>query len=178
MVNLLWDNIFKRDKEKKDISTILAGNYLFENLSPRELVFVQDIIHARNYRPGEVIFSQGEAGVGMYIIVKGAVNMTVEDLHSSENANRVFVTRLGQSDFFGEIALVEKNSRRTATATAVDEVTLLGFFKPDLYEIIDRNPRTGVKIVTRLAEVLGRRLRETAESFSELKREIKNLKSN
>ena len=178
MVNFLWDNIFKKDQGKKDIASVLSSNYLFETLSPREIMFVQEIIHARNYRPGEVIFSQGEAGVGMYIIVKGSVNMTVEDLHSSDANNRVFVTRLSQSDFFGEIALVEKKSRRTATATAVDEVTLLGFFKPDLYEIIDRNPRTGVKIVTRLAEVLGRRLRETAESFSELKRELKNLKNN
>lgn len=176
MVNYLWDNLFRRGSKESEVETVLAENYLFRVLSKAELSFVRSLVHLRNYRSGEPIFRQGELGVGMYIIVRGHVNITVEDLRATdESARNVFVTRLAKGDFFGEIALVEQTGRRTATASAADEVTLLGFFKPDLAEIIERNPRTGVKILTRLGEVLGRRLKETAERFTEVKRELKEL---
>ena len=179
MVSYLWDNFFRKNQKNEQIESILSENFIFRTLTPSELHFVKQLVHYRSYRPGEIIFRQGELGVGMYIIVKGAVNITVEDLQaSSESAGDVFVTRLGTSDFFGEIALIEQTGRRTATATAADEVIVLGFYKPDLAEIIERNPRTGVKIVSRLAEVLGHRLKETAERFTELKREVKEMNSN
>ncbi|RME14925.1 MAG: cyclic nucleotide-binding domain-containing protein [Bdellovibrio sp.] len=177
MVNFLWDNFFRKGHKENSVISTLSQNYMFEVLSPKELKFMEQIVHVRNFRPGEVIFSQGELGVGMYIIMKGSVNIFVEDPYAADpSQKRTFITRLKQGDFFGEIALVEKNGRRTASATAVDDVTLIGFFKPDLYELIDRNPRTGVKILTRLSEVLGRRLKETSEKFSELKRELRQLK--
>jgi CRP-like cAMP-binding protein len=176
MVNYLWDNLFKRDDRKQEIEAILKENFIFKILSKFELYLVRDLVHYRTYKPGECIFSQGELGVGMYIVAHGTLNITVEDLHSlNENNRTVFVTRLSHGDFFGEISLVEQTGRRTATATAADEVVLLGFFKPDLVELIDRSPRTGVKILTRLGEVLARRLKETAERFTEVKRELREI---
>jgi CRP-like cAMP-binding protein len=176
MVNFLWDNLFRRNAHQDDVVKILGENYLFKTLSPGELNFLKDLVHTRIYKPGESIFQQGELGVGMYIVAKGTVNITVEDLHAREpNERNIFVTRLTSGDFFGEISLVEQAGRRTATAAAADEVILLGFFKPDLEEVVERNPRTGVKILTRLGEVLGRRLKETADRFAEVKRELKDL---
>jgi CRP/FNR family cyclic AMP-dependent transcriptional regulator len=176
MVNYLWDNLFRRNQADEEIETVLSENYLFKVLNKSEIQFIKSLVHHRVYRPGEPIFTQGELGVGMYIVVKGTVNITVEDLHTlDDNQKNVFVTRLSPGDFFGEISLVEQTGRRTATATAADEVVLLGFFKPDLAEVIERNPRSGVKILARLGEVLGRRLKETAERFTEVKRELKEL---
>lgn len=179
MVNYLWENIFKRSSREQEIYQILSDNYLFKILSKSELVFLQDLVHVRSYKPGEPIFTQGELGIGMYIVMHGIVNITIEDLHTLDESKRnVFVTRLTTGDFFGEISLVESAGRRTATATAADEVTLLGFFKPDLSEVVERNPRMAVKILTRLSEVLGRRLKETAEKFTEVKRELKEIGQN
>jgi CRP/FNR family cyclic AMP-dependent transcriptional regulator len=176
MVNYLWDNLFKRGDRNEEIEVVLSENYIFKVLSKPELRFVRDLVHYRIYKPGENVFTQGELGVGMYIVMQGSLNITVEDLHSLDQNNRtIFVTRLSRGDFFGEISLVEQAGRRTATATAADDVVLLGFFKPDLAELIERSPRTGVKILTRLGEVLGRRLKETAERFTEVKRELREL---
>ena len=112
----------------------------------------------------------------MYIVVQGTINITVEELHTVDEVQRnVFVTRLSRGDFFGEISLVEPAGRRTATATAAEEVALLGFFKPDLSEVIERNPRAAIKILSRLSEVLGRRLKETADRFAEVKRELRQM---
>jgi CRP/FNR family transcriptional regulator, cyclic AMP receptor protein len=176
MVNYLWDNLFKRGSRDQDIEAVLSENYIFKSLSRAELHFVRNLVHYRVFKPGERVFSQGELGVGMYIVVQGTLNITIEDLHILEEHNRkVFITRLSRGDFFGEISLVEQAGRRTATATAADDVVLLGFFKPDLAEVIERNPRTAVKILSRLGEVLGRRLKETAERFTEVKRELREL---
>lgn len=176
MVNFVWDNIFKRAERGKDLLHILSENYLFETLTKAELKFVKEMVHVRNYRPGEVVFRQGEIGVGMYLIASGSIDILVEDIPSDKPEKQtVFVTRLGSGDFFGELSLVEENGRRTATAVASVETMLVGFFKPDLLEIVERNPSTGVKIVTRLAEVLGKRLKETTVKVTELKREVRRI---
>ncbi len=176
MVSYLWDNLFRNSNKEQQIDNILKENFIFKTLTDRELSFVRKMVHYRTYRPGEPIFKQGELGVGMYILVKGHVNITVDDHGRGPNHEKnTTVARLGSGDFFGEIALVEQVSRRTATVIAADEVSVLGFFKPDLAEILERNPQTGIKILSQLCEVLGRRLKETAERFTEIKRELKEL---
>lgn len=176
MVSYLWENLFKKEEKQKDVINILRANHLFENLTKKELQFVKELVHLRAFRPSEPIFRQGEVGIGMYIIVKGTVDVYVEDLQTDEQGKQsVFVTRLTSGDFFGELSLVEDNGKRTATAIATEETLLLGFYKPDLSEIIERNPSTGVKIVLRLSETLGKRLKETANRVTELKREIKKF---
>ena len=178
MIKFLWENLFKIEEEERDLTNLLKANYLFRELTNKELKFVRKIVHIRTYKPGEIIFKQGELGIGMYIVAQGLVNIMVEDFSAKEENKHTFITKLHRGDFFGEIALVEKNGKRTATAVARDNVTLIGFFKPDLEEIVNRNPLTGVKIVSRLGEVLGKRLKETADKFTELKKELKVQKIN
>lgn len=110
----------------------------------------------------------------MFIIVNGSVDVTVESATiDSPTDEATYVTRLKHGDFFGEIALIEENGRRTANAIAHNEVTVLGFFKPDLAELVDRNPVTGIKVYKKLSQVLGRRLRETSNKITHLKKRIK-----
>jgi CRP-like cAMP-binding protein len=176
MVNFLWDNIFQNKMGEGEIETALKNNYLFKILNSSDIKFLKDLVHRRVYKTGEKVFTQGELGIGMYIVVKGSVNITIEDTQTLENTQKnIFITRLTEGDFFGEISLVEQSGRRTATASAADEVVLLGFFKPDLNEVIERSPKMAIKILTRLSEILGRRLKETADRFSEVKRELKEL---
>lgn len=176
-MNILWDNIFRKSDKENDIRTVLKDNALFRDLTERELSFVQDIVHVRRYHAGEAVFRQGEVGVGMYVIVKGRVEIFITDPDAAnEDFRDIYITQLLDNDFFGELSLVEENGRRTASAVARDETVLIGFFKPDLTEILERNPSTGVKIVLRLAEVLGRRLKETTDKVSELRKSLKELR--
>ncbi len=72
----------------------------------------------------------------MYIISRGSVDIIYED-------NRI--TTLKTDDFFGEIVLVEDRGVRTATAMAKEDTQLIGFFKPDLIQIMNQQPEIGVK---------------------------------
>lgn len=176
-MNYVWENIFRRSKKEQEVRSVLRENLLLQDLSERELRFVEQIIHVRHFHPGEPVFRQGELGVGMYVIVKGRVEIFVSDhTTTNEEGREIFITQLVPGDFFGELSLVEENGRRTATAIARDQTTLIGFFKPDLMEILSRKPDTGIKIVFRLAEVLGKRLKETTDKVSELRSALRELR--
>ncbi len=179
-MNYLWDNLFRRRKKDDDTRTILRENILFQDLGERELRFVEGLVHVRRFHAGEPVFRQGEIGVGMYLIAKGRIEIFVNDPNvtpnGTEEMREIFITQLITTDFFGELALVEDGARRTASAVARDDSVLIGFFKPDLTEVLARSPEAGIKISLRLAEVLGRRLKETTEKVSELRRAIKDLR--
>jgi CRP-like cAMP-binding protein len=170
-MNYQWDNLFRKGARQQTLSQRLQENTLFQDLTHHELRLLEKLVNRRQYRPGEVIFRQGDAGVGMYIIFKGRVNIYVEDVNPNTSqvaTNQVTTLRVG--DFFGDLALVDPDNRRSASAIAAEETELIGFFKPDLIEVTQRSPATGVKILWRLGEVLGIRLRETTNKITEIKK--------
>ncbi len=173
-MNSLWDNIFKPKFISNKITDALKENYIFSDLNPAQLHFVQDMLHIRQYKAGEIIFRQSEIGYGMYIILKGHINIYVSgDSFDQTEANKEqLITSLHPKDFFGELSLVQKNNVRTATAVAVTDTEVLAFFASDLEELIDRKPNIALKLIRKLAEVLGRRLTETTEKISQFKKEV------
>ena len=173
-MSYMWENLFRKPDESAQVNEALRHNYIFQSLTRRQMALVQDTVHVRAFKPGEMIFRQGEIGVGMYILLRGALEIFVEQMIEEDLPARTqLVTRLRAGDFLGELSLVETNSRRTATAIAAEESLLIGFFKPDLFEILERQPATGVKILLRLSEVLGRRLKETTQKVTELKEDLR-----
>ena len=160
-MNKLWENIFKlRQKNTDEIDKILLNISVFQDLKHRELRTIKRILHRREYRKDELIFQQGDVGLGMYIIVKGTVEIVC-------NPGRYILAELSDGDFFGELALLD-DAPRSATAVTKTPCTLLGFFKPELLDIINRNPKLGGKILFRLAWTIGERLKSTNEQLREM----------
>ena len=177
MVSDLWVNLFKKNNEEDNYLTVLKKNILFETLDKTELHFISKAVHERSYRTGEVIFHQGTLGTGMYVIVKGSIDIFTKDTDMANKTptQNVHIAHLISEDFFGELSLVEENSKRTATAIAAEDTLLIGFFRPDLIEILDRNPTVGGKIAFQLAKVLFRRLQATTDKVTHLKKDLKVL---
>ena len=163
--HFLWTDLFRTVKPCKinPLNTFLNKNILFKSLTPRELAYVSSLVYERVYQPGESVFKQDDRGLGMYMIAKGRVAIKSQSIEGDTH-----ITTLGEDSFFGEIALVEPESLRSASATAVERSVILGFFKPDLLTILDRNPAIGVKILFQLSGVLSRRLIETTEKVTQL----------
>src|SRR5580698_7450754 len=112
MPNFLWDNLFRDSRKEKTLRQKLKSNYLFKDLSHPQLQLLERIVNVRSYRPGEIIFRQGDVGVGMYIISAGVVNIYVEEVEpSTGEVKSTHVTQLEPGDFFGDLALVEENGR-------------------------------------------------------------------
>lgn len=160
-MNKIWENIFKlRQKNINETDKILLSIPVFQDLNHRELKTIKRILHQREYRKYEEIFRQGDVGLGMYIIVKGTVEIIC-------NPGKYLLAELHDGDFFGELALLD-DAPRSATAVSTTPCTLLCFFKPELLDIINRNPKLGGKILFRLAWTIGERLKSTNEQIKEL----------
>ena len=140
---------------------LLQRCFLFSVLAKKDIRFLEKMVHHRKYQAQETIFNQGEVGMGFYIIKSGVVDIYVESLGQSGERKKDLVQTLKFGHFFGELALVEENEIRTATAIARTETRLVGFFRPELFEIINRSPTAGARIALRLAEIMGRRLKES-----------------
>lgn len=142
----------------------LRENVLFNTLTQKELLFLSSLVYERVYEPGEVVFRQNDRGLGMYVIARGAIQIKAVTLDEGE----VEIARLEKGSFFGELSLIDQDNIRSATAMALERTVLIGFFKPDLVEILDRKPAMGVKIMHQLAAVLGKRLVATTDRLGEL----------
>jgi CRP/FNR family transcriptional regulator, cyclic AMP receptor protein len=166
--HFLWADLFRRGKStQRKVAQILKENILFCTLIPRELSYLSSLVYERVYQPDEPIFQQNDRGIGVYVITKGRVA-----IQSHTPQAEVLVTILHEGSFFGEIALVDPDNVRTASAIALERSIIIGFFKPDLSEILERKPAMGVKILFQLATVLGHRLIETTEKITQMTRNL------
>ncbi len=167
-----FKDVFKKKIKPASVEEMLSKIPVFEKLQLKELRQVASIVHRRQYVKGEYVFYQGDPGLGMYVVEKGKVGIVVVSGDGSQKE----VTELVNGDFFGEIALLDA-SPRSASVIVKEDSALVGFFRPDLFEIIEKTPKTGLKIVVKLAEMIGERLRNMNNEFSKLRAELEQLKA-
>ena len=166
-----WSNIFRRrDKEEADVFDILKKVPIFQDLGRREFNKIESILHRRNWNVDQAIINEGDPGLGMYIIVAGEVRIT----QIGEDGVQQQLATLTGGDFFGEQALLDE-SPRTASAFANEPCRIIGFFRPDLLELIESNPRSGLKIVMRLSQMISVRLRHTNRLLKEARMRVKQI---
>jgi len=139
------------------IIPVLRTLPLFERLTFRDLKKIELIVHERTFIPNEVVFYERQPGTGMYIIKKGLIKLT-----KTINEENITIAELEEGEFFGEMSLLE-DYPRSAQATAVVKTETLGIFRPDLFDLIERNPRLGSNILLKLSQRLANRLRKTTE---------------
>ena len=149
----LYENFFKNKESSDPVLQVLGQVPIFENLTPKELKDLARLTHERFYKANEPVFKKLAPSEGMYVILKGTVEIKDPD------SNTTFAT-LGSGDFFGELALLDQEPR-SAMAVATEASELVGFFRTDLLTLMKRGPELGNKILLNLSRVLGERLRRT-----------------
>jgi CRP-like cAMP-binding protein len=96
---------------------------------------------ARTFKPGEIIFSEFEPGDTFYLIQSGRVHL-VKVIGEIEKTLDI----IGPSDMFGEMAILE-NSPRSATAIALDQVTVLEFTAQNFEVLLLGNPQIALRLL-------------------------------
>jgi serine/threonine protein phosphatase PrpC/CRP-like cAMP-binding protein len=136
---------------------VLKGMQMFRYLSYKELVRVSTIADMVELETDQVVFSAGQPGDAMYVVLSGTVRLTKGDK---------LVAELGKGHHFGEMALVDR-SVRSLTATAAEGTRLVVITRKDFYDIIKREPASAVKMLWSFVQVLGQRLRKTTNDLSD-----------
>jgi len=112
----------------------------------------------RVYQSGENIVTQGETGDRMYVIQSGTVEVVRDD-----GANLVKLAELKRGDFFGEMALFDKDVR-SATVRAQGEARVLTIDKKMFLRKVHEDP----SLAFRVLEKMTKRIRELNEQVSRL----------
>ncbi|MBL8512396.1 MAG: cyclic nucleotide-binding domain-containing protein [Betaproteobacteria bacterium] len=111
---------------------------------PDMLTQLEDYLHASakvRYESGKVIMREGDAGICMYVVVKGRVAIAIRDK---------IVEMVGAGGTFGEMALVDQ-SPRTASAGATMDCELLSVNRKALLDLIKAHPAFGVTMLRAVA---------------------------
>lgn len=162
-----WSNFFKSPTEKTDLQKSLLSIPIFSRLTRRELGMLMNIVHNRNYVAGEYIFYQGDPGLGIYIIRDGEVMVQ----RKKEDEAVISLASFTKGDFFGELALID-GEKRSASAVSSADTRLAVIFKPDLDEFIENYPKSGVKILRGISEIIATRLRKINEDNFNLQNKL------
>lgn len=97
---------------------------------------------------GEVIFREGDTAETMFVVRKGRVRIT-KKVRGGEKTFAI----LGPGEFFGEMAILT-GQPRSATATALDDVTLLELDAKRFETMITTQAEIAVRIIQKLARRL------------------------
>ncbi|MBD3167746.1 cyclic nucleotide-binding domain-containing protein [bacterium] len=155
-----------------EIQRVLSGTPLFRDIPKRDWREIEGLFHKRKFSNDEIIFEIGTPGLGAYAILNGEVRIVGE-----KKGMLVDLARLKEGAFFGEMSLID-DSPRSATAIAVGETYLIGFFRPQLLELMKTRPKLGVVLMQRLAQIMAERLRVANQALAECRDELEHHKMN
>ncbi|ATH09369.1 hypothetical protein BIY24_15900 [Halobacteriovorax marinus] len=178
ILKYFWQSNPLFTSNKNSIPRFLRRIKVLENFSDNELRLFSKALHLRQFADGEVIFKQTDIGVGFYFIYSGRVDIIVENDQTVDDSNDSkvnHVVSLDKMDYFGELALLQQQSIRNATAIARESCQLLGIFKPDLENLINTNPTIATKLLQAVSIITANRLFSVTNEVRRLKYKIKQL---
>ena len=118
---------------------------LFEALSDRDLGKLAGSFKESTFAPGDTIATEGQRGVGFFVIGEGTVDYSVGGNKTGTG---------GPGDSFGEVALID-DGPRTATVVAATDVTAYGITSWEFRPLVEEN----AGIAWELLQVMAKRLR-------------------
>jgi CRP-like cAMP-binding protein len=108
---------------------------IFSDLSREAFVALTRAMALRRAGEGEVVLREGDTGTSFYVVATGRLAVSKRD----ERGEAVVLARLGEGDFFGEMALLS-GAPRAATVVAEEPSELLEFGADALLEIARSHP--------------------------------------
>lgn len=115
-----------------------------------------------HYKDGEIIIKKGTTGNCLYVIQEGRVEVIDEN-----DGHEVKIAELGETEFFGEMGLFEKDVR-SCTVRSLGEAKILTIDKKTFYKSIQQDST----LAYRLLETMSNRLRQANQIISQSNKSI------
>lgn len=169
----LWQSGPFSSEKGQNLPKFLRRVSVFKNFTDTELYILSKYLNERIFSKSEEIFCQGDIGIGFYLIYQGQVKILIND-EIGEHAEIAtdYELNLEKYDLFGELALLQENSVRNATAVAKSDTVLLGIFKPDLDDMILEHPIIAAKLLQAISMIVANRLFHLTQEIIQLKSKI------
>lgn len=132
---------------------------IFTDLSDSDLNMIASKMVSRDYEKGQMILLEESTGETFFIITSGTVKVT----RLSDDGREVILALLGESDFFGEMSLLDGEGR-SANIVANEDAEVMTLSRRDFLECLETYP----KIAISLLEELAVRLRKSDQQIESL----------
>ena len=123
---------------------------LFKGIDPQIIREISEFAEERVFAPGQNLFMKGNFAEYLYVLVEGAVDLTIEgQVHISFPVNK-------PGDVFGWSALVEPHLY-TAKAESTTKSRVIMIKGKHLTEIFQKYPSEALTVMKRLAKIVATR---------------------
>lgn len=131
----------------------------------RILKIVYENMVLKNYKAGEVIIKEGDTGDLFYILYKGSVQV----VRATPAGDKMALANLSSdmNVFFGETALISKDTR-SATVKAASDCTTIALSSKKFISICDSEPLLGYRVLLHLARNMSQTIRNTNQDKAAL----------
>ncbi len=137
----------------------LARTTIFGSLNEAALQRVADESVEASYRPGAVVFAQGDVGDCLYVVTSGRLKLQVR----TRGLDTLMLTTLRAPDTFGELAVIDRGPR-SATVVALEPSTLLAVARSTVLALLSDRP----EVTEALLRGLGATVRRLTEQAADL----------
>ncbi|HTX18513.1 MAG TPA: Crp/Fnr family transcriptional regulator [Bacteroidota bacterium] len=121
---------------------------IFNELSDQELEKIAGLGVRKKYKKGSIILLEEETGAALFVIVSGKVKIVRMD----DDGREVILSILGESDFFGEMAILD-GLTRSASVVATSKSELFMIHRRDFLKLLNDYPMVAIAL---LRELTGR----------------------
>ncbi len=135
----------------KEAMEFLKNAPIFEELEERDFARISACGVKKNYKKGEVILMEEESGSALFVIVEGEVKV----VRIGEDGREVILSILGPSDIFGEMALLDGETR-SASVVALDNAELFMIHRKDFLGLLHEYPSIAISLLKHLTQRLRR----------------------
>ena len=137
------------------IEKFLKKIELFQDLNDQELLLMIDKIKTANYNENENLFVENTHRTDIFLIFSGAIELYKKSAYGDEKRLTIF----RKFDFLSEGALMEDYPHSTS-ARALEESIVFSLSRDDFFHLVELRPGIGAKILSRVARVIARRMRQ------------------
>ncbi|MBN1302325.1 MAG: Crp/Fnr family transcriptional regulator [Melioribacteraceae bacterium] len=132
-----------------DPSDTLMFVPIFSDLTPEAIEKIGSVGIRKKYPKDSVILMEEDSGTAMFVIIDGKVKVT----RTSNDGREVILSILGQSDFFGEMAILDGLSR-SASVYAMEDSELFIIQRDQFLELLKEHPEVSIVLLQELTRRL------------------------
>ncbi|MGE5430823.1 MAG: aspartate ammonia-lyase [Syntrophomonadaceae bacterium] len=142
--------------EKSVINEFIKEIELFKDLTEDERRLLSDQIEIETYAANSVVFAENTPRKNLFIIYEGEIELFKKTPFGEEKRLSIF----SKYDFLGEGALMDDSPHSTSARTLLNS-TLFKISREQFHELFKQNSTLGSKILSRIARVISRRMKQT-----------------
>lgn len=132
-----------------DKKNFLKNIPIFSDLEENSLNQILELGNLKLYSKDEIILNEDDAGTALFVIVSGKVKIS----RSSRDGKEVILTIMNESDFFGEMAILDGFSR-SATVTALEDSKLFIIQRNDFLNLLKDHTEVSIALLQELTQRL------------------------